>query len=116
MAPQTVDGYVEAASDESRAVLTHVRRRLLATVPDPGETISYQMPTITMDGRALLYYAAWKKHLGLYPAPFGDAGYEALVGPYRAAKDSVHFPYRASFPDDVLDAIVALAVSRRLSG
>ena len=115
-AARTVDEYVAASSDEVRELLTRVRERLRATVPDAGEAISYQMPTVTMDGTALLYYAAWKKHLGVYPVPFGDAGYEALVGPYRAAKDAVHFPYRTPFPWDVLDRIVRLAVSRRLSG
>ncbi len=115
-AARTVDEYVAASSDEVRELLTRVRERLRATVPDAGEAISYQMPTVTMDGTALLYYAAWRKHLGVYPVPFGDAGYEALVGPYRAAKDAVHFPYRTPFPWDVLDRIVRLAVSRRLSG
>lgn len=113
---KTVDEYVAASSDGVRELLTQVRERLRATVPDSGETVSYQMPTVTMDGTALLYYAAWKKHLGVYPVPFGDAAYEAVVGPYRAAKDSVHFPYRTPFPWDVLDRIVTLAVSRRLSG
>lgn len=100
----SVDTDIAGRAGDAREVLERVRARLLATVPDPGETISYQMPTITMDGRALLYGAAWKQHLGLYAAAFGDAGYEALVGPYRAAEDSVHFPYRTPFPDDVLDA------------
>lgn len=116
MTPKTVDEYVATCPEDTRALLAAVRERLLRTVPGAGETISYQMPTVTVDGRALLYYAAWKKHLGIYPVAFGDADHEAVVGPYRAAKDSVHLPYGEPFPWDVLDTIVGSAVSRRLSG
>ena len=109
----SVDTYLETCEAPARDLLERIRTRLRATVAGYGETISYAMPTVTVDGSPVLYYAAWKKHVGVYPVPVGDADDEAVVGPWRAAKDAVHLPYGDAFPWDVLDRIVRLVLARR---
>ena len=96
-------------------ILSELQRRIGAIVPDVGEKISYQMPTVTMSGEALLYYAAWKQHIGMYPIPPAEPELEAQIAPYRAAKDTVRFPYKKPIPYDLIDAMVAMLVSRRLT-
>ena len=83
-------------------------------MPEAGEKISYQMPTVTMDGQALVYYAAWKQHIGMYPIPLADEALEARIAPYRAAKDTVKFTYRKPIPYDLIETGRQLLVRRRL--
>ena len=83
-------------------------------VPDAGETISYQMPTVTMDGKYLVYFAAWKQHIGMYPIPVAGEALENRIAPYRGAKDAVKFLYKKPIPYDLIEQIADLLVSRRL--
>ena len=76
-------------------------------MPGSGETISYGIPTITVDGAALLYFAGWKRHVSVYPVPEGDERYEATVGPYRSGASTAKFPLSAPIPFDVIAAIAA---------
>ena len=105
--PLTVDDYIASFPPEVAAVLEAVRRTIDGVVPGAGEKISYQMPTVTIDGRALCYDAAWKRHLGIYPVPPLDAELEAEVAPYRAAKDTVRIPYTEPVPLDLIGRVVA---------
>ncbi len=113
-AATTVDDYLATHPEAVRERFEQIRDRLRRTVPGYGEKISYQMPTVLSDGTPVLYVAAWKKHIGMYPVPFGDAGDEELIGPWRAAKDAVHLPYAVEVPWEVVDRIVALALAHRL--
>jgi uncharacterized protein YdhG (YjbR/CyaY superfamily) len=58
----------------------------------------------------VIYAAAWKRHIGLYPVYRGDAGFETLVGPYRDRKDTVRLDYTKPMPMDVIAAVVAARV------
>jgi len=113
---RTIDEYIAATSEDVQAILEEIRKRIRAAVPDPGEKISYQMPTITMDGLSLVYFAAWKNHIGMYPIPRADEALEREIAPYRAVKDTVRFPYAKPIPYDLIQRLAALLVHRRLSG
>lgn len=110
----TVEDYIRGFPEDTQDVLREIRRRIAAIVPDVGEKISYQMPTVTMSGESLVYYAAWKQHIGMYPIARAEAALEAKIAPYRAAKDSVRFPYTKPIPYDLIADIVAMLVQRRL--
>ena len=107
-----VDAYVRSCPDEARGHLEELRALVHDCVPGAEERISYQIPTLTLDGRAVLYFAAWKNHLSIYPVPRGDAEFERVVAPYRAAKDAVHLRYDRPLPRDVVTRIAALLVQR----
>src|SRR5512140_1152681 len=82
----SVEEYIGSFPAGVQPILEQVRRAILDAVPGAGETISYHIPTITLGGRPLLYFAGWKRHISLYPAPAGDEALERRLGPYRAAK------------------------------
>jgi len=98
----TIDEYIATFPADVQDVLQEVRRAIHAAVPGSGETISYGMPTVTVDDRYLVAFAAWKKHIGLYPAPAGDAQFEAEMAPYRAAKATARFPLNRPIPFDLI--------------
>jgi uncharacterized protein YdhG (YjbR/CyaY superfamily) len=111
--PVSVDAYVAAADPVVQPILNELRRRLLAVVPDAGEAISYAMPTITTGGEALMYVAAWKRHIGLYPVPRADPELEAELAPLRGAKDTVRLPLSRPIPYPLVERIALLLLERR---
>ncbi len=112
----TIDQYLAGLPDDVRARLQEVRRVVHQVVPDAGETISYAMPTFTLDGRPLLHVAAWKRHLGLYPLPPLDPELTALVAPWRGAKDAMRLPYALPLPRDLVARVVGVLVEQRRAG
>ncbi|MET0863729.1 MAG: DUF1801 domain-containing protein [Nakamurella sp.] len=109
-----VDDYIAGYPEDVQAILRRIRQIFAERVPDAGEKISYQMPSVTMDGNYLVYYAAWKQHIGMYPIPVADETLESRIGPYRTAKDAVKFVYRKPIPYDLIEQIADLLVRRRL--
>jgi uncharacterized protein YdhG (YjbR/CyaY superfamily) len=111
-----IDSYIAALPDDVRPVMDGVRRSVHTVVPDVAETISYAMPTFTLDGKPLLHVAAWKKHIGVYPLPPLDPELEAEVAPYRGAKDAMKLPYAEPLPRELVAKVVAVLVERRRAG
>jgi uncharacterized protein YdhG (YjbR/CyaY superfamily) len=109
----TVDEYLEALPDEARAAMEGIRRSIRSVVPGIGETISYQMPTFTLDGRPLVHVAAWKRHIGVYPLPPLDGALAQEVAPYRAATDTMRLPLGREIPDGLVERVVAVMVEQR---
>ncbi|MEV6417802.1 DUF1801 domain-containing protein [Kribbella sp. NPDC051718] len=66
---QSVDEYIATFPAEVQEILEQVRRTIHGVVSGAGEKISYQIPAITLDGKSLLYFSGWKKHISLYPIP-----------------------------------------------
>ena len=114
--PATVEEYLAALPDDVRARLEEIRRVVHEVVPDAGETISYEMPTFTLDGLPLLHVAAWKQHIGLYPLPPLDPDLDAAVAPYRGAKDAMRLPYALPLPRDLVARVVGVLVEQRRTG
>ena len=112
----TIDGYISSFPEDVQQILEKVRQAIRRAVPEPGEKISYRMPTITLDGMSLVYFAAWKHHIGLYPIPRADDAFEEEIEPYRAAKDTVRFPLGKPIPYDLIERVAALLVTRRQRG
>jgi uncharacterized protein YdhG (YjbR/CyaY superfamily) len=111
----TVDEYLAALPDDVRARVEEVRRVVHEVVPDAGETISYAMPTFTLDDQPLLHVAAWKQHIGLYPLPALDPELDAEITPYRGTKDTMKLPYSRPLPRELVARVVEELVQRRRS-
>jgi uncharacterized protein YdhG (YjbR/CyaY superfamily) len=109
----TVEEYLDALPDETRVAMETVRRSIHAVVPAIGETISYQMPTFTLDGLPLVHVAAWKKHIGLYPLPPLEGALADDVAPYRAATDTMRLPLAREIPTGLVERVVAVMVEQR---
>ena len=105
--PVSVDAYIERFPEEVRTVLQEVRRTLHDAVPGAGETISYAIPALTLDGRVLLYFAGWQKHVSVYPVPHGDEALVRALEPYRSGKGTLAFPLGEPVPYDLIGRVAA---------
>jgi len=112
----TVDDYLAALPADVRARLEEVRRVVHEVVPEAGETISYAMPTFTLDDEPLLHVAAWKQHIGVYPLPAVDPPLAAELAPYRGSKDTMKLPHAKPLPCELVAKVVGVLVERRRAG
>jgi uncharacterized protein YdhG (YjbR/CyaY superfamily) len=110
---KTVEGYIASCPRDVQHILTEIRRTIGTAAPGSGETMSYQMPTVMVDGKPLMYFAAWKKHIGIYPIPALDDSLEQQVSRYRSGKDSVNFPLREPIPYALIGQLVTDLLRRR---
>ncbi|MFC8931262.1 iron chaperone [Rhodococcus sp. NPDC057135] len=108
----TIDEYIASFPADVQPALESIRETIHNTVPGLDETISYQMPTMTVNGKNLVHFAGWKHHISMYPLPAGDAEFEKSVDPYRSAKSTVKFPLNKPIPLDLVARIVELLARR----
>jgi uncharacterized protein YdhG (YjbR/CyaY superfamily) len=109
----TIDDYIRACPQDVQIILEEVRRTVRKAAPAAVETISYQMPTFTLNGKHLMHFAAWKHHISLYPMPAAGEALERELAPYRAAKGTVRFPLDKPIPYNLIGQLVALRVQQR---
>ena len=69
--PKNIDEYIAGFPNNVQEILERIRMTIRKAAPGAEETISYQIPTFTLKGKYLIYFAAYKKHIGLYPVPRG---------------------------------------------
>ena len=108
----TIDSYLAALPDASRLVLARVRMAIREAVPELGETISYGIPTFTLDGKARLHLAAWKAHWSLYPATAKLLKAVPALAPYKASKGTLKFAYDAPISLAAIKSAAAFAAQR----
>jgi uncharacterized protein YdhG (YjbR/CyaY superfamily) len=109
----SVDEYIASFPPDVQQVLQEVRRTIREVVPDAGEKISYQIPTITLDGKALLYFSGWKEHIALYPIPPLDDALAADIEPYRSGKGTLKFPLAKPIPYNLITRLTQAFVAAR---
>lgn len=103
-APATVDEYIDAFAPEVRAILQKLRSTVREAAPGAEERISYRMPAFFQDG-VLVYFAAFKKHIGLYP-PVRDPKLSKAIEPYAGPKGNLQFPLDRTLPYALIRRIV----------
>jgi uncharacterized protein YdhG (YjbR/CyaY superfamily) len=105
-APKNIDEYIAGFPHDVQEILEKIRMTIRKAAPDAEETMSYQMPTFTLKGKYLVYFAAFKKHIGFYPAPIGNAEFKAELSVYEAGKGTLKFPFDKPIPFDLISKIV----------
>lgn len=110
---ETVDEYIASLPAPVRPIVEQLRRTIREAAPATEETISYQMPAVTLHGKYVVYFGAWRKHIGLYPVPDGDADLEADLAPYRAAKGTLRFALSDPIPFDLIERVVEALLRKR---
>lgn len=113
-APKTIDEYLAGFPDEVREILQKIRTTIHKAAPGAEEKISYQMPTFTLKGDYLIYFAGYKKHVGLYPTPIGDTEFKEELSVYASGKGTVKFPFDQPIPFDLIRKMVKFQVKRVL--
>lgn len=107
----SIDEYIAAFPAQARAVLEELRALIAATAPGATETMSYAIPTFDLNGRHLVHFAGYEKHVGFYPSPSGIAACRDELGPFKTAKGSVQFPLDRPLPTDLIRRMVEYRVA-----
>jgi len=113
-APGTIDEYIQGFPRDVQGILQRIRIAIAKAAPDAEETISYQIPTFKLKGN-LVSFAAYQKHIGLYPAPTGSAMFNKELSDYKAGKSTLRFPLDKPIPYELIIQIVKLRVKENLS-
>ena len=110
----SIDEYIATFPAHIQSLLGEVRATIKAAAPDAEERISYSMPAFALNGTILIYFAALKKHIGLYPTSSGIAAFKEEVAGYKSTKGAVQFPLDQPLPTDLIARIVKFRVTEVL--
>jgi len=111
--PKNIDEYIAGFPKEVQEILEKIRLTIRNAAPEAEERISYQIPTFTLKGN-LVHFAAFKKHIGLYPTPSGIEKFKNELSAYEGAKGSVQFPLDKPIPYELISEIVKFRVKENL--
>ncbi len=110
----TIDEYISAHAPEVQAILQKIRQVVRSVAPDAEETISYKIPAFKLHG-VLVYFAAFKHHIGFYPPIKGDAQLEKAVAPYANEKGNLRFPLNQPIPYELIKHLTQFRVKQNLA-
>ncbi len=102
----TVDSYIKLQEPNVQIILKKLRQIVKENAPDAVESISYGMPGYKLNGKPLIYFGAFKNHIGIYPTPSGITAFQKEVSKYKNAKGSVQFPLTQPFPYELFEKIL----------
>src|SRR5712692_5418774 len=111
---RTIDEYIGTFPKNVQVILEKLRQTISKAVPEAVEAISYQMPTFKLNGKYLVYFAAWKNHIGFYPIPSSVEAFKKELSHYKRAKGSVQFPIDKPLPLPLIRKIVKYKVKENL--
>lgn len=109
----SIDQYIATFPKEIQKILEEVRATIRSSAPDAKEVISYQMPCFSQEGN-LVYFAAWKDHIGFYPTSSGIQAFKQELSIYKSSKGSVQFPIDKPMPLELMRKIVKYRVAENL--
>lgn len=107
----TIDDYLATVTPEAKLILEEIRNLIHLKVPEAQETISYQLPAFKLK-RTFIYFAAFKKHIGVYPPVTGDKSLVAATACYRNEKGNLSFSLDVPIPFELIGRI-AVALSKQ---
>lgn len=107
----SMDEYIATFPKETQKILEEVREIIKAAAPGTEERISYNIPTFTLNGKYLIYFAGWKNHISLYPIPSGSDAFNKQIAKYVEGKGTVKFPLDEPLPLKLITKIVKLRVA-----
>lgn len=111
----TIDGYIATAPTAVQPVLQRLREIVRRVAPEAAETVSYRMPAFRGHG-IIVYFAAFKDHIGLFPPVHGDKRLDEVLARYRGPKGNLRFPLNEPMPYDLIERIVELRAEQDRAG
>ena len=99
------DEYVAQAPPATRPILRKIRAIVRKEAPGAEERISYRMPAF-FQGGAIIYFAPFKHHIGMFPPVKGDAALEKALAKYRGEKGNLRFPLDEPMPYPLIRRVV----------
>ena len=118
LAPQTtpkdIDEYIAGFPGDIQKILERIRKTIRKAAPAAEETIKYSMPSFTLNGN-LVHFAAYKKHIGLYPVPRGAEEFKNRLSVYEGQKSTARFALDKPIPYDLISDIVRFLAKKNLA-
>ena len=108
-----IEEYIAGFPSNVQKILQKIRLTIRQAAPGAEEAIKYQIPAFTLNGN-LIFFAAYKKHIGLYPAPRGVEKFKKELSAYEGGKGTVQFPLDEPVPFDLISRIVKFRVAENL--
>ena len=110
----TVDEYIASFPDDVQKILEEIRATIKAAVPDAKEKISYQIAAFELNGRNLIHFAGWNRHISMYPVPTGDEAFEKKITRYVAGRGTLKFPLDEPIPLELIEEVVRFRLADNL--
>ena len=111
--PANIGDYIATFPTDVQSKLQRIRELFQIAAPGAKEIISYRMPAFKQNG-ILVYFAAFKNHIGLFPPIKGNARIEKAIAPYAGEKGNLRFPLDEPMPYDLIKEIAELRVQQDL--
>ena len=105
-----IDEYINQFPDDIQEKLNIIRKIILDNAPHAEEILSYGMPGYKLNKKPLVYFAAFKNHIGFYATPSGHSQFQEELSKYKQGKGSVQFPYSKPIPYELIERIVKFRV------
>lgn len=101
----SVDEYIKSFPADVQTILQKIRQVIKQAVPAAEESIAYAMPAYKLNGKPLVYFAGYDKHIGFYATPTGHSAFNKELSQYKQGKGSVQFPLDQPIPYDLIEKI-----------
>jgi uncharacterized protein YdhG (YjbR/CyaY superfamily) len=108
--PKSIDEYIARFPKDTQKHLEQIRATIKETVPGADEAISYGIPAFNLNGRYLIYFAGYKKHIGLYPVPTNNTFEKEFAAYKTSGKGAIQFPLDKPMPLKLIIKIVKFRV------
>ncbi|MFN8344244.1 MAG: DUF1801 domain-containing protein [Spirosomataceae bacterium] len=105
----TIDDYIAGFPENIQLILEELRETIRQVVPEAEEAIKYGMPTFIYKGN-LVYFAAFKNHIGFYALPSGNVTFKEELSSYKTGKGSIQFPLDQPMPYALISKMVTFRV------
>ncbi|MCA9371461.1 DUF1801 domain-containing protein [Candidatus Woesebacteria bacterium] len=107
---ESIDKYIAGFPPQVQEILQKIRKTIRNQAPNASETISYAIPTFDLNGKHLIHYAGFKKHIGLFPTSSGVAAFKVQLTDYKTSKGTIQFPLDKPIPYGLIKKITVFRV------
>jgi len=111
-----IDSYIASFPPKSGELMQQLRAAIKRAAPEAEESISYGIPAFKTCGKPLVYFAAYKNHIGFYATPTGHQAFAEELSKFRQGKGSVQFPIGKPFPFDLIERITRFRAEENKAG
>jgi uncharacterized protein YdhG (YjbR/CyaY superfamily) len=112
--PLNFEEYISVFPLETQEIMQQLRAAIQTSAPLAVEVISYGMPAFKLNGKVLVYYAAYQNHIGLYPAPRAIEEFKSELSAFKGGKGTIQFPLDKPMPFELITSIVKFRVEENL--
>ncbi len=112
--PKNTDEYISDLPAETQKIMKQLRVLIKKIIPKADEVISYGIPAFKMNGKAVIFFAAFKNHIGLYPAPRSNEAFKKELSAYKGGKGTIQFPLDKPLPIGLITRIVKFRAAENL--